>query len=308
MTEEQYKEIINKQQELISLLLCQNNSSNNTTEFIIKSDTTEAICEYDSGAFILFLQNKGLSENTVYSYSDTVKKFFETYKELTHETLKTWEQDMAEVYKPKSINLRQNGMRRYFEFIGYEGYSFRKYRTQKNGFTDNVINDEQYQQLVEYTQKHKNETCYKIIRIIASTGVRVSELIRLKSIDLQKGYSDIVSKENKMRRIYYPSQLVNDIIDKCPYEYMITNRFKQQMTTRGVSVILKSLASKSGVPKEVVYPHSFRHYFAKTFIKNGGDITLLGDLLGHSDISTTALYTRKTTTEQKLIVSDIVKW
>lgn len=316
MNEELYREIISKQQELINLLLKCNSVSNSivsTTTVDSSLDTLitspiKIICEYNSGEFINYLHSKGLAENTIYSYNETVNHFFIKYKELTDETLKMWEQNMAEVYKPKTINLKQNGMRRYFEFIGYEGYTFKKYRTQARGFTDNVINDEQYQLLIDNTKRRKNQTYYKIIRIISSTGVRVSELIKLKSADLQKGYTDITSKENKMRRIYYPQQLIDDIADKCTEEYMVTNRYKQQMTTRGVSQLLKNLAKETGIPKEVVYPHSFRHYFAKTFIKNGGDITLLGDLLGHSDISTTALYTRKTANEQKTIVSDIVKW
>lgn len=80
------------------------------------------------------------------------------------------------------------------------------------------------------------------------------------------------------------------------------------MTSRGVSSLLIKAAPKAGVPKEVMHPHSFRHFFAKEFLKQNNDITLLGDLLGHSDISTTAIYTRLTSEEQAQQINEVVGW
>jgi site-specific recombinase XerC len=57
-----------------------------------------------------------------------------------------------------------------------------------------------------------------------------------------------------------------------------------------------------------MHPHSFRHYFAKQFMKKSNNITLLGDLLGHSDLATTAIYTRQTAEEQKKGVDKIIDW
>lgn len=70
----------------------------------------------------------------------------------------------------------------------------------------------------------------------------------------------------------------------------------------------RDCAKGSGVPKEVLHPHSFRHFFAKMFLKSNNDITLLGDLLGHSNISTTAIYTRKSSAEQAQELDRIIKW
>ena len=57
-----------------------------------------------------------------------------------------------------------------------------------------------------------------------------------------------------------------------------------------------------------MHPHSFRHFFAKEFLKNNNDITLLGDILGQSDVSTTAIYTRMTSAEQAKQINEIVRW
>ena len=58
----------------------------------------------------------------------------------------------------------------------------------------------------------------------------------------------------------------------------------------------------------VVYPHSFRHLFAKTFLNRFNDIALLADLMGHENIETTRIYLRKSSTEQRLIVNKVVDW
>ncbi|VJU91307.1 integrase/recombinase, phage integrase family [Streptococcus pneumoniae] len=59
---------------------------------------------------------------------------------------------------------------------------------------------------------------------------------------------------------------------------------------------------------KVIYPHSFRHLFAKNFLAKYNDIALLADLMGHESIETTRIYLRKTATEQQNIVDKIVNW
>ena len=66
--------------------------------------------------------------------------------------------------------------------------------------------------------------------------------------------------------------------------------------------------AKYGIDKKVVYPHSFRHRFAKNFLSRFNDISLLADLMGHESIETTRIYLRRTSTEQQKIVNDIIDW
>lgn len=316
MTEAQYQAVIKKQQEIINMLLSggsEINSSNSTAVFQNELEQSDApnnllLSAYDSQSFKEYLHNQGLSKNTVTSYTWTIQHFFQTYGELNNENLRKWENYLQETMKIQTIQLKEAAMKRYFVYSGFSGYTFRTMREQKKAYTDNIINDAQYNQLIEYAKSHSDWISYKIVLVIAKTGVRVSELIKLKTADLEKGYSDIRSKENKQRRIYYPASLVEELKSLCPEEYIITNTHHVPFTTRGITIRLKKLADNAGVPREVVFPHSFRHYYAKTFIKNGGDLSLLGDLLGHANLSTTALYTRKTAAEQKQAVNDIVKW
>ena len=86
------------------------------------------------------------------------------------------------------------------------------------------------------------------------------------------------------------------------------NRYGKRITTRGISQQLKNYAEKYGLNPKVVYPHSFRHRFAKNFLDNFNDIALLADLMGHESIETTRIYLRRTSTEQKNIVDRVITW
>ena len=90
--------------------------------------------------------------------------------------------------------------------------------------------------------------------------------------------------------------------------YIFLNRFGDRITTRGISQQLKNYAVKYGLDPKVVYPHSFRHRFAKNFLDKYNDISLLADLMGHESIETTRIYLRKTASEQQKLVDEIVTW
>lgn len=84
--------------------------------------------------------------------------------------------------------------------------------------------------------------------------------------------------------------------------------YGERITTRGISQQLKNYAEKYGLDKKVVYPHSFRHRYAKNFLEKYNDIALLADLMGHESIETTRIYLRRTASEQQELVDKIVTW
>ena len=154
---------------------------------------------------------------------------------------------------------------------------------------------------------------YFVVRYLAATGARVSELIQLKVEHVQKGYYDIYAKGGKVRRLYIPKKLRDETIfwlneNNVSFGYLFLNRFGQKITTRGISQQLKNFAHKYGLNPNVVYPHSFRHRYAKNFLEKYNDIALLADLMGHESIETTRIYLRRTATEQQELVDKIVTW
>lgn len=90
--------------------------------------------------------------------------------------------------------------------------------------------------------------------------------------------------------------------------YLFLNKDKKQITTRGIAHQLKELAKKYNMNLNVIYPHSFRHRFAKNFLSKNKDIALLADLMGHESIETTRIYLRKTSEEQQEIVDTLIDW
>jgi site-specific recombinase XerD len=148
---------------------------------------------------------------------------------------------------------------------------------------------------------------------LAATGARVSELVQIKAEHVQAGYFDLYTKGGKLRRLYIPKKLRMETLDWLKGSdqttgYLFLNRFGERITTRGISQQLKNYAGKYGLDTRVVYPHSFRHRFAKNFLEKYNDIALLADLMGHESIETTRIYLRRTASEQQALVDKIVTW
>ncbi|VKZ13075.1 integrase/recombinase, phage integrase family [Streptococcus pneumoniae] len=138
-------------------------------------------------------------------------------------------------------------------------------------------------------------------------------VIKIKVEHVEIGYFDIYSKGGKIRRLYIPKKLRNSCLSWLESEnrrsgYLFLNKFNEPITARGVAQQLKNYADKYKMNPKVIYPHSFRHLFAKNFLAKYNDIALLADLMGHESIETTRIYLRKTATEQQNIVDKIVNW
>ena len=106
---------------------------------------------------------------------------------------------------------------------------------------------------------------------------RVSELVQIKVEHIRLGHLDLYSKGGKLRRIYIPKSLQEEAIvwleeKQQDSGFIFLNRFGERITTRGISGQLKKLAIKYGIDPAVVYPHSFRHRFAKSFLSGAATL------------------------------------
>ena len=148
---------------------------------------------------------------------------------------------------------------------------------------------------------------------LAATGARVSELVQIKVEHVNSGYFDLYSKGGKLRRLYIPRKLQKETQEWLKKQerstgYLFLNRYGDRISTRGISQQLKNFAKKYGLDPKVVYPHSFRHRYAKNFLEKFNDIALLADLMGHESIETTRIYLRRTASEQQALVNKVVTW
>ena len=257
------------------------------------------------------LRGTNLSENTVTSYLFAVRQFGERHDVVTKRNLKEHKAWLIEQYKPKTVNLRIRAINCYLESIGKDSWKLSSVKVQQKAFLENVISEADYIYFKNCLKRDDNMLWYFVIRFLAATGARVSELVQIKVDHIRLGHLDLYSKGGKLRRIYIPKSLQDEAIvwleeKQQDSGFIFLNRFDERITTRGISGQLKKLALKYGIDPAVVYPHSFRHRFAKSFLERCSDIAFLADLMGHESIETTRIYLRKTATEQRTLVDNII--
>ena len=259
------------------------------------------------------LKLSDLSENTIKSYCNAVEFFRRQYGELTKRNLLSYKGWLLENYKAKTVNLRLQALNRYLDFIKKPNLKMKSIKVQQQNFLENVISDADYRFFCRKLKGDNRLNWYFVVRYLCATGARISELLQIKVEHVEVGYLDLYGKGGKLRRLYIPRRL------KCETErwlkemgfssgYLFCNRFGKRITARGVGYQLKIFAKSYGIDTKVIYPHSFRHRFAKNFLAKFNDIALLADLMGHESIETTRIYLRRTATEQRDLVDRIVTW
>ena len=263
--------------------------------------------------FESFLRRSDLAKNTVNSYVWTVCYFEKTYGAFNKKNLLAYKGYLVEHFKPQTVNLRLQGINKYLEFTKQDKLKMKFVKVQQKSFLENVISNADYRFLKSSLLKDDHKDWYFVVWFMTATGARVSELLQIKAEHVQAGHLDIYTKGGKVRRIYIPKTLQREAVQwlserQISSGYIFLNRFGKRITARGIAMQLKHFADKYGLKKEVVYPHSFRHRYAKNFLEKYNDIALLADLMGHESIETTRIYLRRTASEQRAIVDEVITW
>lgn len=263
--------------------------------------------------FTKYLRKKNLSDSTVKSYLCAVKWFDRLYGAPTKRNLLKYRGWLIENYKPRTVNLRLRAVNCYLESLGKEEQKLKFIRIQQKPFAENVISEADYTYLKNSLREDGEWTWYFVVRFFAATGVRVNELTKIKAEDVKLGHLELYSKGGKVRRIYIPKSLQEETLSWLGGKhqssgFLFLNKYGAPISPRGISGQLKKFAARYNIDPDVVYPHSFRHRFAKNFMERNSDIAFLADLMGHENIETTRVYLRKTGAEQKEIVDRTVDW
>lgn len=263
--------------------------------------------------FKTYLSDQNLSKNTITSYLYAIRQFEAKYDKLSKQNLRDYKVYLIEHYKPQTVNLRIRAINCYLENIKKEQWKLPSVKVQQKPFLENVISEADYLYFKNCLKQDHEMYWYFVVRFLAATGARVSELVQIKCEHVRIGYLDLYSKGGKLRRIYIPSALQKETLKwmeetKKESGFLFLNKYGELITARGIAVQLKHFGSKYGLDPSVVYPHSFRHRFAKSFLERYNDIAMLADLMGHASIETTRIYLRKTSTEQQNIINQIIDW
>lgn len=149
-----------------------------------------------------------------------------------------------------------------------------------------------------------------MVEVLYGCGLRVSELIELKisDINFKEGFLKVEGKGQKVRYVplaKYTSHLIKNYIENVRINNKINKKYEDILflNSRGSSmsrvivfIIIKELADKAGIRKNIS-PHTFRHSFATHMLQNGADLRFIQEMLGHSSITTTEIYTHLNTEE-----------
>lgn len=260
--------------------------------------------------FRTYLVDLERSPSTVDSYIRSVEAYFKRFDEVSKENMMEFKQWQLEKWKPKTAALRCVAMNVYCDFIGRPQCKVKNIRVHNRTTLENVITIEEYKYFLDCLKAEGKQKLYYMIKFMAGTGCRASELVSLEKKCLKTGEQSLWSK-GKVRRILIPCGLIKEsrhYFMKVESHYLFPNRYGQQMTPRGVYQQTKKYGRRYGIREEVLHPHSFRHMFAVQFLEKNKNLALLADLMGHENINTTAIYLRLSAEEQKKQIDKTVNW
>lgn len=275
-----------------------------------RSISNVIVVETQLEAFREYMIENERSENTIDNYMSSIKIFFKKYGEVTKKNMIDFKQWQLSSWKPATADNRAIAMNQFCKFIGKPECCVKKIKIQKDVSLENVITLEQYHKMLDGLKNDGNERGYWMIKYLAKTGARISEFVQLPKSALDKGYFELWTK-GKIRRIYIPKPLVEEsreYFESQKGELLFPNRYGNQISKGGVAQRIIRWADKYGIPREVAYPHSFRHLYAIEFLKHNQNIALLSNLMGHSSVNTTSIYLQLSKEEQMKQFNEASNW
>ncbi|WP_298348027.1 site-specific tyrosine recombinase XerD [uncultured Dokdonia sp.] len=262
---------------------------------------------------------RGLSDNTIDNYARDLKKLTRYLEQLensinplqiTREDLQEFIYTIAKEVQARSQARVISGLKGFFNYLVFEDYRTDNpidlIESPKIGRKlPDTLSEEEIDALIDAIDlgKPQGERNRAMLETLYSCGLRVTELISLKLSDLyfEEGFINVVGKGDKQRFVpisehtqkyinIYRNELRNHIDVKPEHvDILFLNRRGRQLTRAMIFTIIKDLAVKAGIKKNIS-PHTFRHSFATHLLQNGADLRSIQQMLGHESITTTEIY------------------
>ena len=270
----------------------------------------------DIKEYLVFVsQVKNLSENTTKSYERDLKKLnsfliglnLSTYSEISSETCSAWIGSLySQNNNPRSIQRHLSSAKGFFRFLKknnlIQSSTFELVTAPKssNKLPD-VLSPEDVEHLLNFKPSNMIEIRdMAIVELMYSSGLRVSETVNINLNDFEedKSFLRVLGKGSKTRLVPMGRYAVNAINEWLIEREKILNNTDAlflnskgtRLTVRSVQLRLKKMALKQGLPP--IHPHMLRHSFATHMLESSGDLRTIQELLGHSSLSTTQIYTK----------------
>lgn len=249
--------------------------------------------------FMRWLNEEEKSQATIDKYIRDIRCFLEFLdgREISKEITIKYKDYLSGQYAPASTNSMLAALNSFLCFMNLENCRVKQLKIQRQIFThdEKELSKEEYQRLLKAAEGTRLSL---ILQTICGTGIRISELKYITVEAVQHGRT-VVNCKNKTRVIFLPSslqQLLKAYIKKSGIKAgsVFVSRNGKPLDRSNIWKEMKTLCEKANVAKSKVFPHNLRHLFARTFYSIDRDIVRLADLLGHSSINTTRIYTMET--------------
>ena len=270
----------------------------------------------DIKEYIVFIsQVKNLSENTSKSYERDLKKLhlflsdlnISEYSQISAETCSAWVGSLySQNNNPKSIQRHLSSAKGFFRFLKknnlIESSPFELISAPKSSSTlPEVLSPEDVEQLLNFKPTNMIEIRdMAIVELMYSSGLRVSETANINISDFEenKTFLRVLGKGSKTRLVpmgrFAITAINNWLMEREKIlnntDALFLNSKGTRLTVRSIQLRLKKMAVKQGLPP--IHPHMLRHSFATHMLESSGDLRTIQELLGHSSLSTTQIYTK----------------
>ena len=228
---------------------------------------------------------------------------------IDKDTVIAYKAYLLEKYAPASVNSMLAAINSFFKENGWYDCVVKAIKIQKEAFRSGKkeLAREEYYRLLQAAKRQENQRLYMLIQTICSTGIRVSELeyITVEALHTRRA---VVSLKGKTRTVILPMELCRELKQYVKGRdirsgAIFVTRNGKPMNRSNIWKEMKELCKSAGVDREKVFPHNLRHLFACTYYQLNKDITHLADILGHSNINTTRIYTLVSGEEQEKQIS-----
>lgn len=280
-------------------------------------------------------QRKNLDHKTIKSYSIDLRQFTEFICEnnllwISKNSIENYIDSLHNTLKPKSVKRKIASLKAFFHYLEVEEIieinPFHKIQIKyKEPFilpktiplkTIEKIMNYAYMVRKRQTTSYGRKTALRnvlILELLFATGMRISELCSLttKQINFSDYIIKIYGKGSKERLIQICNKNVQNLLDEyriefdfelINYDYFFINRLCNRLSEQSVRNMINSYSKGVGVPIHIT-PHMFRHSFATLLLEEDVDIRYIQQMLGHSSITTTQIYTHTSINKQKNILS-----
>lgn len=267
--------------------------------------------------FLSYLEvEANYSKNTINSYENDLNKFEEYYKskdllEITSKDIEKYIQTLSDL-APTTVSHNISSLKTFYSYFLKQGRIFNNptdgIKSPKLGIhlpTYLTIDEVNKLLDIEVTDAFSSRN-KAILELMYATGLRISEVISLefKNIDYDECIIRVMGKGSKERIVPvndYAIKYLKEYIDNYRPElvkneinnYIFLNNHGRMLTRQGIFKMIKNYAALKNI-KKTIGPHTLRHTFATHLLENGADLRVIQELLGHSDISTTQIYTHLT--------------